>query len=58
MQEIELRFQTLKDLIDFKQNASVKELRIDTAEKSLTGRFTEIEVKEAVRMFKATSFAN
>jgi hypothetical protein len=58
MQETVLRFRTLNDLIDFKQKAEAKELRIDTAEKSLTGRFTEVEVKEAVTLFKATTFSN
>lgn len=58
MQETELRFRSLTDLMHFKQHAEVKELRIDTAEKSLTGRFSETEVKDAVTLFKATMFAN
>lgn len=58
MQEVELRFRSLTDLIHFKQQSQVTELRIDTAEKTLTGRFTEIEVKEALTLFKATLFAN
>jgi hypothetical protein len=58
MQETVLRFRTLNDLIHFKQKAEAKELRIDTSEKSLTGRFTEGEVKEAVTLFKATTFSN
>ena len=58
MQEIELRFRSLTDLIHFKQQSQVTELRIDTAEKTLTGRFTDTEVKEALTLFKATLFAN
>lgn len=58
MQEVELRFRSLTDLIHFKQKAEAKELRIDTAEKSLTGRFTKVEVEEAVTLFKATTFSN
>jgi hypothetical protein len=58
MQEIELRFRSLADLMHFKQQSQVKELRIDTAEKSLTGRFPETEVKEAVTTLKATIFSN
>ena len=57
MQEVELRFQSLKDLIHFKQQSDVKELRICTNEKSLTGRWTETEVKAAVSQFKATTLA-
>lgn len=58
MQEIELRFRSLTDLMHFKQKAQVKELRIDTAEKSLTGRFSETEVKAAVTLFKAITLAS
>ena len=58
MQEVELRFRSLTDLMHFKQQSQVSELRIDTAEKTLTGRFTDTEVKEAVTLFKATIFAN
>jgi hypothetical protein len=58
MQETVLRFQTLNDLIHFKQYAEVKELRIDTAEKSLTGRFTETDLQTAVEQFKASMFDN
>lgn len=58
MQEVELRFQSLKDMMHFKQQSEVKELRIDTSVKSLTGRFTETEVKDAVSLFKAISFSN
>ena len=58
MQEIELRFPTLQDLMHFKQESAVKELRIDTYEKSLTGRFPETEVKTAVSQFKAMLCAN
>lgn len=58
MQEKELRFRTLKDLIEFKQQVNAKELRIDTNDKLLTGQFTETEVEEAVRVYKATLFTN
>jgi hypothetical protein len=58
MQETVLRFRSLTDLINFKQQSQVKDLRIDTAEKSLTGRFTETEVKDAITTFKATTFLN
>ena len=53
MQETELRFKTLKELMLFKQHSAVQELRIDTNSKSLTGRFTESEVETAVTLFKA-----
>lgn len=58
MQEVELRFQSLKDMMHFKQQSQVKELRIDTSAKSLTGRFTETEVKDAVALFKALNFSD
>ena len=58
MQEVELHFQSLKDLMHFRQQAQAKEVRIDTAVKSLTGRFTETEVQEAVTLYKAISFSN
>jgi hypothetical protein len=58
MQEVELRFRSLTDLINFKQQLQASELRIDTAEKTLTGRFTDTEVKEALTLFKATIFTN
>jgi hypothetical protein len=54
MHEIELRFPSLKDLISFKQQSQVKDLRIDTVEKSLTGKFPQEEVLTAMRLFKAT----
>ena len=57
MQEIELRFQTLKDLMHFKNNSEIKELRIDTYEKSLTGKFADAEVRIAVSQFKAIAMA-
>ncbi|MDQ3279092.1 MAG: hypothetical protein M3Q06_12255 [Bacteroidota bacterium] len=56
MQDIELRFPSLQVLILFKQQSGVKELRIDTFEKTLTGKFPEGEVVTAIRMFKATIF--
>jgi hypothetical protein len=58
MQDIELRFSSLKDLMQFKQLSQVKELRIDTNEKSLTGKFSETELIEAVKQFKAIYSAN
>ena len=57
MRETELRFLSLQDLIQFKQLTAAKELRIDTAGKSLTGKFTEAEVNDAVRMFRAITIA-
>ena len=54
MHDIELRFPSLKDLISFKQQSQVKELRIDTVEKSLTAKFPQEEVLTAMRLFKAT----
>ena len=54
MQDIELRFPSLKVLISFKQQSQVKDLRIDTFEKTLTGKFSEGEVMTAIRIFKAT----
>ncbi len=53
MQDIELRFPTLKVLIAFKQQTQVKDLRIDTIAKSLTGKFSDEEVFAAKRLFKA-----
>ena len=53
MQDIELRFPSLKNLIAFKQQSQVKDLRIDTATKSLTGKFSDGEVLTATRLFKA-----
>lgn len=53
IQDIELRFPTLKVLIAFKQQSQVTELRIDTIAKSLTGKFPEEEVFAAKRLFKA-----
>jgi hypothetical protein len=56
MQEVELRFPTLKDMMCFKQVSQVKELRIDTNEKLLTGKFPENEVEVAKEQFNARSF--
>lgn len=53
MQDINLRFPSLKVLILFKQQSQVKELRIDTYEKTLTGRFPESEVQTAIGIYKA-----
>lgn len=55
MQEIELQFPTLKDMLYFKQITEVKELRIDTYEKLLTGKFPENEIEVAKDQFKARS---
>lgn len=55
MQEVELRFPTLKDMMSFKQLSQVKELRIDTNERLLTGKFPESEVVVAKEQFKARS---
>lgn len=54
MQDIELRFPTLKILIAFKQQSQVNDLRIDTIAKTLTGKFPDEEVLTAKRVFKAT----
>lgn len=54
MQEIELRFPSLKELIAFKQQLQESDLRIDTVEKSLIGNFSDSEVFTAIRLFKAT----
>lgn len=56
MQEKQLWFPTLKDMMNFKQVSEVKELRIDTYEKLLIGRFPETEVDVAKRDFKARCF--
>jgi len=56
MQEIELQFPTLKDMMYFKQVSQVKELRIDTNEKLLTGKFPESEIVLAKEQFKARLF--
>jgi hypothetical protein len=53
MQDIELRFPTLKVLIAFKQQSQVTDLRIDTVAKTLTGKFSDFEVVTATRQFKA-----
>ena len=53
MQDIELRFPSLKVLIAFKQLSQVKDLRIDTLVNSLTGKFPDDEVVAAIRQFKA-----
>ena len=55
MQEVELRFPTLKDMMSFKQVSQVKELRIDTNERLLTGKFPESEVVVAKEQFNARS---
>jgi hypothetical protein len=55
MQEIELRFPSLKEMMCFKQISQVKELRIDTNEKLLTGKFPDKEVVVAKKQFKARS---
>ncbi|HEU4904385.1 MAG TPA: hypothetical protein VFT06_16375 [Flavisolibacter sp.] len=55
MQEVELRFPTLKEMMYFKQFSQVKELRIDTNEKILIGCFPEDEVSVAKEQFKARS---
>lgn len=57
MQETILRFQSLKDLISFKQQTMIQDLRIDTAERSLTGRFPENDLNTAVTVFKASIFS-
>ena len=57
MRETELRFLSLQDLIQFKQLTAAKEFRIDMAEKSLTGKFTDAEVRDAVQMFRAIKVA-
>lgn len=54
MQDIELRFPSLKELIAFKQQLQERDLRIDTVAKSLTGKFSDSEVFTAMRLFKAT----
>ena len=54
MQEIELRFPSLKELIAFKQQLQESDLRIDTVAKSLIGNFSDSEVFTAKRLFKAT----
>lgn len=54
MQEIELRFPSLKELIAFKQQLKESDLRIDTVAKSLIGNFSDSEVFTAKRLFKAT----
>ncbi|MBB1284802.1 hypothetical protein HRH25_10505 [Flavisolibacter sp. BT320] len=53
MQDIELRFPSLKELIAFKQQMQEMDLRIDTVAKSLTGNFSDSEVLTAIRLFKA-----
>lgn len=55
MQEVELRFPTLKEMMYFKQYSQVTELRIDTNEKILIGRFPDDEVLVAKEQFKARS---
>lgn len=57
MQDTELRFPSLQNMMAFKQQSQVQALRIDTNEKSLTGRFTEGEVALAVSAFKAIVFS-
>lgn len=54
MQEIELRFPSLQVLIAFKQQSQETDWRIDTAAKSLTGKFSDSEVVTAMRLFRAT----
>lgn len=54
MQDIELRFPSLKELIAFKQQLQERDLRIDTVTKTLTGDFSDSEVFTAKRLFKAT----
>lgn len=54
MEDIELRFPSLKVLISFKRQSQIKELRIDTFEKTLTGKFPEAEITTATRVFQAT----
>lgn len=55
MQEVELRFPTLKEMMYFKQYSQVTELRIDTNEKILIGCFPEDEISVAKEQFKARS---
>lgn len=57
MQETELRFPSLKTMMQFKQQSGVKELRLDTNDKSLTGRFSEEEITQAVKSFKGIVFS-
>lgn len=57
MQDTELYFPSLKNLIAFKQQSQVKDLRIDTYQKSLTGQFPESEVMLAIRTYKAKDFS-
>lgn len=55
MQEVELHFPSLKEMMNFKQVSEVKELRIDTDRKLLTGKFPANEVTVAKEQFKARS---
>lgn len=58
MKEVKLHFPSLSSLMHFKMLSSVQDLRIDTAERSLTGRFSSIEVTVAQQLFRAASFLN